>query len=156
MTEYYPEKKKARQDVWSKQWRKTSIHDILKEEKRRDTLPLEDIQVPRSLSAKARDIYVGKDYGVKNNALDDYYSFKIKPGSTITDVEVIAGKGVRAPIRDVARLVRENPRSIKGNWQKVKGWAFLQDLEGNDVGEFEVHWYQCKNVGKIEFKLKTW
>ncbi|KRL71708.1 hypothetical protein [Ligilactobacillus saerimneri] len=156
VTEYYPEKKKARQDVWSKQWRKTSIHDILKEEKRRDTLPLEDIQLPKSLSAKARDVYVKKYYGVKRNPLDLEETYKIRPGSTITNVEVIAGKGVRAPIRDIARLVRENPGSIKRNWQKVKGWAFLQDLEGNDIGEFEVHWYQCENVGKIEFKLKEW
>lgn len=109
-----------------------------------------------ALSIKTRDIHVKKYYGVKRNPLDREETYKIRPGSTITDVEVIAGKGVRAPIRDVARLVRENPGSIKRNWQKVKGRALSQDLEGNDVGKFEVHWYQCENIGKIEFKLKVW
>lgn len=32
--------------------------------------------------------------------------------------------------------------------------AILTD--GKEEFKNEVHWYQCKNIGKVEFKLKIW
>ncbi|NQG19366.1 hypothetical protein HO710_05185 [Streptococcus suis] len=74
----------------------------------------------------------------------------MKRGSKITNVEVIAGKDVRRQIDDIRRLVREHGGNAK-DWQKVKGIATL-----SDGSKIEAHWYQAKNVGKVEFKVKRW
>lgn len=108
-----------------------------------DKIKLRDIQLPQSLSAMARDIYVKAGYPVRGD-------YKIQPGSKITNVEVIAGKDVRRQIDDIQRLVREHGGNAK-DWQKVKGTAMLSD--GRKI---EAHWYQAKNVGKVEFKVKRW
>lgn len=151
--EYLPDNRK-RQDVWSKAW-----HDPQKDAKieTRKSIGLKqrDIQLPKSVSAKARDIFVKKDFGVKKHPLDNDVSFKIKPGSKITAVQVIGGKGVKRQIDDIDRLVRENPGSLAKEWQKVKGFAELQDLNNNYLGRYEVHWYQNPQVGKVEFKIKV-
>lgn len=143
-----------RQNVWSKAWRDPKKDAKLKARKNFG-LKQPDVQLPKSVSAKAKDIFVRKDFGVRRHPLDDDVSFKIKPGSTIKSVEVIGGKGVKRQIDDVARLVRENPGSSAKDWQKLKGFAELQDLNGNHLGRYEVHWYQNQNVGKIEFKIKV-
>lgn len=116
---------------------------LLDIEPRSDTIKMKDIQLPHSLSAMARDIYVKSDYPVRGDYL-------IKRGSTITNVEVIAGKDVRRQIDDIRRLVRVHGGKAK-DWQKVKGHAILSD--GRKI---EAHWYQAKNVGKVEFKIKRW
>ncbi len=116
---------------------------LLDIEPRSDTIKMKDIQLPHSLSAMARDIYVKSDYPVRGDYL-------IKRGSTITNVEVIAGKDVRRQIDDIRRLVRVHGGKAK-DWQKVKGHAILSD--GRKI---ETHWYQAKNVGKVEFKIKRW
>lgn len=116
---------------------------LLDIEPRSGTIKMKDIQLPHSLSAMARDIYVKSDYPVRGDYL-------IKRGSTITNVEVIAGKDVRRQIDDIRRLVRVHGGKAK-DWQKVKGHAILSD--GRKI---EAHWYQAKNVGKVEFKIKRW
>lgn len=52
-----------------------------------DTKRLDNIVLPKSISAKARDIFVKVSYPVK-------YTARVKQGSTITHVNVIAGKDV--------------------------------------------------------------
>lgn len=119
------------------------LRNRLKNIAQNDTIKLQDIQLPQSLSAMARDIYVKSDYPVRGDYL-------IKRGSKITNVEVIAGKDVRRQIDDIRRLVREHGGNAK-DWQKVKGIATL-----SDGSKIEAHWYQAKNVGKVEFKVKRW
>lgn len=116
---------------------------LLDIEPRSDTIKVKNIQLPHSLSDMAKPIYVKREFPVREN-------LPIKQGSTITNVEVIAGKDVRRQIDDILRLVREHGGKAK-DWQKVKGHATL-----SDGTRAEVHWYQAKNVGKVEFKVKRY
>ncbi|MDQ8734252.1 hypothetical protein [Paenibacillus sp. LHD-38] len=73
--------------------------------------------------------------------------------STITGVVVIAqGK----KIDDINRLMKtykfKNP-AIE-DWKKVRGTVIVE--KGSKRKKAEIHWYQCKNVGKVEFKIKKW
>lgn len=133
-TYFYPGDGK-RQDVWSKTVEKASKRDIIKKK---------DIQLPKSVSAKARDIYVKSSYPVRG-------AYKIKQGSTIRNVHIIAGNKVRRQIDDINRLVREYGTANESLWQKVTGIA---ELENNHI--VEAHWYQHPEVGKVEFKVKRW
>ena len=60
-------------------------------------------------------------------------------------------------IREVQRLIRENllPNGEKTkaqDWYKCRGTAIVTDGIKEIVKE--IHWYQCENIGKIEFKTK--
>ena len=46
-----------------------------------------------------------------------------------------------------------SPLSEK-DWYKVRGTANLFNTETKKKMKAEVHWYQCKNIGKVEFKFK--
>lgn len=112
-----------------------------------------DIFVPKSLGAAAKKIYVKNDI---NNVRGT--DFSIKQGTYITNVEVIAGKGVKRQIDDIERLLREYPKqngdkTSNKDWQKMKGIAIIDIGNGKKA---EVHWYQCNDIGKIEFKIKRW
>lgn len=152
--EYSPKDGRGIQNSHTKKWREEQKRAKI-ELRKQIGLRQEDIQLPKSVSAKAKDIFVRKDFGVKRHPLDDEISYKIKPGSTIKSVEIIGGKGVKRQIDDINRLVRENPGSLSGEWQKVKGNAELLNLDGKYLGWYEVHWYQNSSVGKVEFKVKT-
>ncbi|HEM2809403.1 TPA: hypothetical protein U0616_001188 [Streptococcus suis] len=118
-----------------------SVRNRLKNIVQDGTIKFHDIQLLQSLSAMARPIFVKREYPVKG-------SVPIKQGTKITNIEVIAGKGVRRQIDDIRRLVRDNGGDAN-DWPKVKGHAIL-----TDGTKAEVHWYQAKNIGKIEFKIK--
>ena len=84
---------------------------------------------------------------------DDWY---IKPGSKVTGVKVIA-QGEK--IREVKRLIRDYPLSNGEftkieDWNKVRGTALITN--GVEERIKEIHWYQCENVGRVEFKEKNW
>lgn len=128
----------------SKVWeRQDALREVVRKGVADTILRGKGIQLPQTLSAMARDIYVKTGYLVRGD-------YKIQPGSKITNVEVIAGKDVRRQIDDIQRLVREHGDNEK-DWQKVKGTAMLSD--GRKI---EAHCYQAKNVGKVEFKVKRW
>lgn len=118
-----------------------------------ETLKLDNIVVHRDLSAAAKKIYVNNSIGgIKGT------EFSIKQGTYIQNVHVIAGKGVRRDIDDINRLVNSykkgNGESTSSkDWQKVVGTAII-DIENGKKAE--VHWYQCKDIGKVEFKIKRW
>ncbi|MBQ7478988.1 MAG: hypothetical protein IJT01_08865 [Selenomonadaceae bacterium] len=40
------------------------------------------------------------------------------------------------------------------DWMKVRGTATVEN--NGETCEAEVHWYQCKDIGKVEFKAKRW
>ena len=95
---------------------------------------------------------------VKNSINGIEGKFSIKQGTYIQNVVVIAGKGVRRDIDDIKRLVREHKKengeeTSPKDWQKVTGIAIIDVGKGEKA---EVHWYQCKDVGKVEFKIKRW
>ena len=135
--DYHPGDGK-KQNVWSKKWDNSYKSSII------DTKRLDNIILPKSVSAKARDIYVKIPYPVRGTEI-------VKKGSTITNVNVIAGKDVRRQIDDIRRLVEQYKTKNEKLWQKVTGIA---TLESGRVAE--LHWYQHPSVGKVEFKVKRW
>lgn len=62
-------------------------------------------------------------------------------------------------IRDVNRLIETYPlsngqKTQAKDWYKCRGTAIITDGVKEIVKE--IHWYQCENIGKVEFKFKTW
>ena len=126
--DYHPGDGK-KQNVWSKKWDNSYESSII------DTKRLDNIILPKSVSAKARDIYVKIPYPVRGTEI-------VKKGSTITNVNVIAGKDVRRQIDDIRRLVEQYKTKNEKLWQKVTGIA---TLESGRIAE--LHWYQHPSVG---------
>ena len=124
--------------MWSKKWDNSFESSII------GTKRLDNIILPKSVSAKARDIYVKIPYPVRGTEI-------VKKGSTITNVNVIAGKDVKRQIDDIRRLVEQYKTKNEKLWQKVTGIA---TLESGRIAE--LHWYQHPSVGKVEFKVKRW
>lgn len=135
--DYHPGNGK-KQNVWSKKWDNSFESSII------GTKRLDNIILPKSVSAKARDIYVKIPYPVRGTEI-------VKKGSTITNVNVIAGKDVKRQIDDIRRLVEQYKTKNEKLWQKVTGIA---TLESGRIAE--LHWYQHPSVGKVEFKVKRW
>lgn len=108
----------------------------------------QEFLLPKTLSAMAKTFYVKTPKSLQQKNL------YIKPGSKVTGVKVIA-RGEK--IRDIKRLIRENPLpngelTKPEDWYKVRGTAVVTD--GKEEKIEEIHWYQCENIGKIEYKLK--
>lgn len=142
--EYNPKDARGLQNSHTKKWRDTK-KDAKIEERKVIGLRQPDIQLPKSVSAKARDIFVKRDITLSNR------KEKIKAGSKITNVKVIAGKGGNRKIDIVNFLVEKYPETTAKDWQKKIGFVEL------DSGErIEAHWFEAPNVGKIMFKEKRW
>lgn len=114
-----------------------------------DTIKIsEEFILPRDLSAMAKKFFVQTEKSLSNS------EWFIKKGSTVTGVKVIA-EGEK--IREVQRLIETFPLS-NGNltkaqdWYKCRGTAIITDGIKEEITE--IHWYQCKDVGKVEFKEK--
>ena len=108
----------------------------------------EEFILPRDLSAMAKTFFVQTEKPLRD---DEWF---IKKGSTVTGVKVIAAG---EKIRDVNRLVNkyllQNGEKTKAqDWYKCRGTAIITN--GTEEKIAEVHWYQCENIGKIEFKEK--
>ena len=107
--------------------------------------------VMRTLSAMAKQFYVK---GKKPLREDGWI---LREGSMVTGVKVIA-EGRK--IRDVDFLIEKNPlpngeKTKAEDWYKCRGTAEVTD--GDKVYKnCEVHWYQCRDIGKIDFKIKRW
>lgn len=111
------------------------------------TLPQGDLVIGRSLGAKALN------YDIKDPRTGKTYHFV--EGTTISGVEVFAGKGVRSKLRPkvTAGLVERYGGRPK-NWQHVKGFGTIE--KGGHYITAEVHWFQESSVGRCEFKVKRW
>lgn len=107
------------------------------------------ISVPRSLGAAAKNIYVKTDI-----SLGAKYPVTLKEGTYITGVVKIA-EGNK--IRSVNRLV-EAYKLSNGNktqpkdWKKMRGTGIIK--VDDKEHKAEIHWYQAKGVGKVEWKVK--
>ena len=106
--------------------------------------------VPRTLSAMAKKFYVDSPRPMSAE------NFRIKEGTQVTGVKAIA---TGEKIRDVNRLVEQYSKSNgektnPNDWIKARGTAILTD--GITSRKAEIHWYQCENIGKVEFKRKRW
>ena len=110
----------------------------------------EEFTLPRDLSAMAKKFFVQAEKKLKQ---DKWF---IKKGSTVTGVKVIAAG---EKIRDIQRLIETYPlpngeKTQAQDWYKCRGTAIITDGTKDIVKE--IHWYQCENIGKVEFKFKTW
>lgn len=108
-----------------------------------------DFLIPQSLNAMAAKFYVKVAKPLTNQ--DGWY---LKQGSMVTGVKVIA-EGTS--IREVERLIKDYPlpngeKTKAKDWFKVRGTAVITDGKNEEV--IELHWYQCKDIGKVEYKQK--
>lgn len=116
----------------------------------------------RSVGAMAKRFHVDMPQTVKIE--DEESSIIIKEGTDVTGLKVIAqgssgGKEVKRGIDDIKRLVKQytlqnGSLTSEKDWYKVRGTAILFDLETKVERKAEIHWYQCKDIGKVEFKFK--
>ena len=108
----------------------------------------EEFILPRDLSAMAKTFFVQTEKPLRDNV------FFIKKGSTVTGVKVIAAG---EKIREVQRLIEKFPLpngtlTKAQDWYKCRGTAIITN--GIEEKVKEIHWYQCENIGKVEFKTK--
>lgn len=108
----------------------------------------EEFVLPRDLSAMAKTFFVQTERPLRDG------EWFIKKGSTVTGVKAIA---VGEDIHDVKRLINKyllpNGEKTKAqDWYKCRGTAVITN--GTEEKLTEIHWYQCANIGKIEFKEK--
>jgi len=110
----------------------------------------EEFILPQDLSAMAKKFFVQTERTLRDGV------WFIKKGSTVTGVKVIAAG---ENIRDVQRLIENYPlpngeKTKAQDWYKCRGTAILTDGKKEKIKE--IHWYQCENIGKVEFKEKRW
>ena len=111
------------------------------------SLKLDDIQIGRSVGAKA------KNYDVIDPQTGEYFHFV--EGTRIQDAQAFAGKGCKKPLNyEVAHGLSEQIGGKPENWQHCKGFGII-DYYG-EHREAEVHWFQEATVGKHKFKIKEW
>lgn len=103
---------------------------------------LPDEFLPRSVGAKWRNVDVLTFCGI---------GAKLKEGTKLQNKEIIAGKGHRRKIDDIARLVREYKGTKPQDWQKLKAWATIVYDDGEEE-YVELHWYYAESVGMVEVK----
>lgn len=111
----------------------------------------EEFILPQDLSAMAKTFFVQTEKPLRDG------TWFIKKGSKVTGVKAIA-EGEK--IREVNRLIETYPlpngqKTQAQDWYKCRGTAIVT----NGIETFancEIHWYQCANVGKVDFKVKIW
>ncbi len=112
-----------------------------------ETIPQPNLHIGRSLGARALN------YDVKDPRSGRSYRFL--EGSTISNVEVFAGKGVRNKLSPkVARGLSEQIGGRPHEWKHVKGIGTL-DYNGH-ARIAEVHWFEAAGQPKVKFKVKEW
>ena len=104
---------------------------------------LPDEMLPRSVGAK---------WSNEEISMPDGTIAKFVEGSKITHKEVFAGAGIKKPIRDIERLIKDYPGTKRELWQKVKGRANIL-WKGEEI-KAEIHWYQEPSAGRKEIKFK--
>lgn len=101
------------------------------------------INIGRSLGAKA------KNYDVK---LPNREIVHLTEGTSVTNINIIAGKGRNRKIDIVNVLLDRYPGTQESEWVKAKGVGYI-DYEGESY-KAELHWYEEPSVGRVEWKVK--
>lgn len=118
---------------------------MLTKEASNDILYLPDIEIGRSVSAKA------KNYDVLDLANGEIFHFV--EGTHLQNVEVFAGKGTKSVYRK-AYVYANKYGGKPEEWQHVKGNGIL-DYYG-EHRRAAVHWSQHDVYGKHDFFVKEW
>lgn len=110
-------------------------------------IPAEDFTVGRSLSSAPHN------YDVVDPKTGKAYKFL--EGTTIHNVVVFAGKGVRNKLKpEVAQGLAKHYGGRPRDWRHVKGIGKL-DVDGH-AAEAEVHWFEVSGQQKVKFRIKRW
>lgn len=114
---------------------------------KRGTIVKEDIQILRSLGAKAIygdirvvDLKTMQEYSLANN-------------TSLRQVVVFAGKGTEHEYRNAWKYANKYGGDID-DWQHVKGRGWLETEEG--IRPAAIHWSECEGIGPVEFFVKKW
>lgn len=110
-----------------------------------EILRLPDEIIGRSVGAKARN------YDIMNLQTGDMYH--LTEGSALQDIQVFAGQETRVKFRDADKYAKRYGGNAE-DWQHVKGRGFVDTEEGDRPAE--LHWVQCKGIGKREMFVKRW
>lgn len=116
---------------------------VLNNKQNNDKIYLEDIPIPVGVGAKSKSVYI---------KMPDGSIAELTPGSRITKVQTIAGKGRDRQIDIVDLLVDEYHGSSPEKWEKQKGFGYI-DYDG-ESHLAELHWYYEPTVGRVKWKLK--
>ena len=108
-------------------------------------VPKDAIILPKSVGAKAKNIYVAYELDGK------LIRVPLMPGSKIKKVVVFSGQGTDKEIRERYRLEALQGGSADG-WCKVRGEAFIM-IDGKPI-RAEIHWYEHDKIGSIWHKVK--
>lgn len=112
-----------------------------------ETLAEGDFSIGKSLGAAALN------YDVKDPRSGKSYRFL--EGTTVSNVEVFAGKGVRNKLKpEVAYGLSQQIGGRPRDWKHVKGIGTL-NVNGQAV-DAEVHWFEASGQPKVKFKVKRW
>ena len=108
----------------------------------------EEFILPQDLSAMAKTFFVQTEKPLRDG------EWFIKKGSKVTGVKVIAeGENIHDVKRLINKYLLPNGEKTKAQeWYKCRGTAIITN--GTKERTTEIHWYQCANIGKIEFKEK--
>ena len=108
----------------------------------------EEFILPQDLSAMAKTFFVQTEKPLRDG------EWFIKKGSKVTGVKVIAeGENIHDVKRLINKYLLPNGEKTKAQeWYKCRGTAIITN--GTKERTTEIHWYQCENIGKVEFKEK--
>jgi len=104
-----------------------------------------EIIIGKSVGAKA------KNYDIMDLATGSHYSFA--EGTKIKNVEVFSGKGTKTEYRNAKKYADKYGGSPE-DWQHVKGHGIVATMDGDRPAE--IHWSQCKKIGKVDLFIKKW
>ncbi|MCD8328833.1 MAG: hypothetical protein LUC25_07055 [Ruminococcus sp.] len=110
-----------------------------------DIILLDDIEIGRSIGAKAAN------YEIIDFETGEMFHFA--EGTKIQNVEVFAGKGTKTEFRKAEKYANKYG-GVAEDWQHAKGYGVVETLDGDRRAE--VHWVQCQNIGKFDFFIKEW
>lgn len=115
--------------------------------KTQDTVPIRDIEIGRSVGAKALN------HDVLDPETGEFFSFA--EGTKIQNAHYFAGKGCKKKLNpEVAEGLSEQIGGKPENWQHAKGNGVI-DYYG-EYRDAEVHWFHEDSVGNHKFKIKRW
>lgn len=106
---------------------------------------LRNEKINRSVGAKYQN------YDIMDLATGNTYH--LAENTYLQDKEVFAGKGTRKPYGK-ASFYADRYGGMAENWQHVKAKGTLDTPDGDRKAE--IHWSQCKDIGKKEMFIKRW
>ena len=108
-------------------------------------IKLPDIEIGRSVGAKA------KNYDIMDLETGEHFS--LAEGTSLRNVQVFAGKGVKKPYEKAWKYAKKFGGRVE-DWQHAKGIGTV-DFYG-EYRDAELHWSQCDGYGKHDFFIKRW